>query len=174
MTWGSRTIALVRRGTVESRGDANPLLRSPGDYVLVFRGFLRLALMACPDGCGEAVVVNLDPNAGPAWRLYSTKRGMTLYPSVWRDTGCRSHFIVWNDRVLLFGGDDDAVAGPDVDPALVERVAVALNQGGEISFRDIAENLDEIPWAVLDACEALVSAGRAKKGSRRGSFRARR
>lgn len=174
MTWQPRTLKLAFRGTVESRGDANALLKSPADYVLVARGYLRLCLMACPDGCGETVVVNLDPKAGPAWRLYKTRRGMSLFPSVWRDTGCRSHYVVWNDRILLFGGDHEPVAPAEVDPQLVERVALAIRGRGELGFRELADELEEIPWAVLDALQALVSAGRATRGLARGTFRSRR
>jgi len=169
----STTIPLVLRGTVESRGDANPLLQEPGDYVLVRRGQLRLALLSCPDGCGETVVVNLDARAGKAWRFYSTRRGASLYPSVWRDTGCQSHFIVWNDRILLFGSND-LESTSEVDEALARRVVGALAGRVDVDFRDLADELVEVPWEVLETCNGLVDRRLVRKGSARGTFSASR
>src|SRR5437867_10955077 len=89
------------RGSVVSRDDARPFLVASGDIVLVQRGRPRSVIMKCPCGCREELVINLDDRVGPAWRLYRDKRGLTLFPSVWRDSGCRSHFIVWHDTILM-------------------------------------------------------------------------
>ena len=75
-----------------------PILHEPGEAVLVSRGHDRLLVMRCPCACGDDIIVNLDREAGPAWVLYQRRRGTSLYPSVWRDTGCGSHFVVWEDR----------------------------------------------------------------------------
>ena len=88
------------KGEVEFRRDADDLTLAPGDSVAVVRGRPRSFVMACPDGCGERLTINLDQRSGLAWRLYETSRGVTLFPSVWRDSGCRSHFIVWHDTIL--------------------------------------------------------------------------
>src|SRR4051812_45982925 len=89
------------RGSVASRDDARPQLQEAGDVVLVERGCLRSAVIKCPCGCGEELVINLDRRVGPAWRLYRDERGLTLYPSVWRDSGCCTHFILWHDTVFM-------------------------------------------------------------------------
>jgi hypothetical protein len=61
-----------------------------------------------PRGCGEVFPINLDPRAGPAWRLYSDpRRGVSLYPSVWRESGCESHYVIWRNRIYLFGRYED-------------------------------------------------------------------
>jgi hypothetical protein len=59
----------------------------------------------CPCGCGEIVSVNLMPGNENAWTLdYKPKRGISLWPSVWLTSGCRSHFILRNNKArLLFG-----------------------------------------------------------------------
>src|ERR1700723_1237022 len=59
----------------------------------------------CPCGCGEIVSVNLMPGNESAWTLdYKPKRGISLWPSVWLTSGCRSHFILRNTKArLLFG-----------------------------------------------------------------------
>lgn len=57
------------------------------------------AVMACPCGCGAVIELLLSPNARPRWTL--TERGdlPTLHPSVWRSTGCRSHFWVRDGQI---------------------------------------------------------------------------
>ncbi len=60
--------------------------------------------MRCPCGCGETIELMLIREAKPRWDLIvDAKDRPTLRPSVWRRTGCRSHFwlragrIVWCD-----------------------------------------------------------------------------
>src|SRR5712692_1655241 len=122
-----RLVQLRIRGTVSSRSDASEMLTQPGDAVLVERGRPRLLVLMCPDGCGEELVVNVDRQAGKAWRLYRPRDSLTLFPSIWRDTGCQSHFIVSRGRIFLFGVDrerdeqDDAwrdVFGPTQEEVL--------------------------------------------------------
>ena len=92
----------VLTATVERRHEADALTARPGDAVLVHRGRARSLVMACPDGCGERLTVNLDPEAGPAWRAYQTPRGLTLYPSVWRESGCKT-------GAIRLGGEIDVI-----------------------------------------------------------------
>src|SRR5438105_3352414 len=91
------------RAEVQHRHEGDALLKSPGDAVLVNRGRPRSLLIACPDGCGETLVVNLDQRSGPAWRFYRHASGVSLSPSVWREGGCESHFIVWRGRIIWCG-----------------------------------------------------------------------
>jgi hypothetical protein len=146
---------------VERRADATPVLHEAGEAVLVSRGYDRLLVMRCPCGCGEDIIVNLDRAAGPAWVLYRHRRGASLFPSVWRVSGCGSHFVVWNDRILLFSGawrwsENACEWDRDVD----ERVlAFIRDHAGAVGFRELAEQLQEIPWSVLAACRRLSSAG---------------
>lgn len=49
----------------------------------------------CPCGCREKLELALIPEVSPSWRLKINDEGLpTLHPSVWRKTGCRSHFWV--------------------------------------------------------------------------------
>src|SRR5438309_1731714 len=97
-----RVHRLQFRGTVSSRSESSGMLRAPGDAVLVKRGRPRVLLLMCPCGCGEELAILLDDRAGPAWRFYLRGGSITVFPSVWRDTGCESHFILWKDRIYLF------------------------------------------------------------------------
>ncbi len=163
------------RGTVGTRTDASVLLKSPGDAVLVSRGRPRLLLLACPCGCGEHFPINLDERAGPAWRLYRSRAGaLTLYPSVWRESGCYSHYIIWRDQILLFGESEDEFDSVLADDAMPRREAVLerLPSTGIVSFFELAEALGVVPWDVLRVCRQLVRSGLARegRGKQRGSF----
>lgn len=155
---------LVLRGEVERRHEADDVTTLPGDAVVVVRGRERSIVIACPDGCGERLTINLDPAMGPAWRLYRTSGGVTLYPSVWRDSGCGSHFIVWRDSLLWCDRwEDGNVEPPTTDTSLPQR-ARALLQDDLRPYAEIAARLSEIPWEVLRACRALARAGQAREG----------
>ena len=166
------------RAVVESRMQGNEYLRAPGDAVVVQRGRPRWLILSCPCGCGAELLINLDPRAGPAWRLYKDARlGYTVYPSIWRDTDCESHFIIWRDTIFLFGREDDYFGwiGTDEEKAvLVDAVRLRLNDQ-PIPYWEIADQLGEIPWAVLQACRELVRRGDAREsqGRDRGRFASR-
>jgi Family of unknown function (DUF6527) len=69
-------------------------------YVVEDGGRLWSALMACPDGCGQVLHMNLIPDTKPVWRLTEhADRTATLHPSVWRREGCGCHFNLRAGRV---------------------------------------------------------------------------
>jgi hypothetical protein len=62
------------------------------------------------------VAINLDKKAGTAWRIRLDVEGVTVLPSVWRATGCLSHFIIWKGRVWWCSLDNDDTDWPsDLD-----------------------------------------------------------
>lgn len=171
------TVAKIAlKAEVSSRAGASDHLAAPGDAVLITRSTPRWLLLCCPCGCGEEIPVNLDARAGKAWRLYRSEiTGLTLFPSVWRDTGCESHFIIWRDRILMFGASDYGLRDPvrfDVE-TLSDRVLNAWPEVNFASFVTVADALGEIPWDVQDACRKLVKKGRLVEAgaSRRGWYR---
>lgn len=157
---------LANKGAVEHHHDALNLISMPGDVVTVFRGCLRSLVMACPDGCGEILTINLDPRAGKAWRLFERDGLITLFPSVWRDTGCASHFILWRNRIDWL---DESWWQPSA--LLTKSVLLRLSTTKSRSYVEIADELNELPWDVSAACHALVRDGRAQADpARRGFF----
>ncbi|MBS1722983.1 MAG: hypothetical protein JSS66_08535 [Armatimonadetes bacterium] len=150
---------MSRRFTVRNHGEALRAIEQLGDVAIVSREGNRAIVMHCPDGCGEILTVNLDPRAGKAWRLFETKRGVTLFPSVWRSTGCRCHFILWDDVFFWFDGGDWAKT--EVDRNLDKRVLAELTAEFDQDFESVADRLQEIPWAILEACRRLVLTGQA-------------
>lgn len=68
--------------------------------------YLWAAAMICPCGCKEVINLNLLQKVRPQWRVKEHKDGtITLTPSVWRQNGCRSHFIVRQGRIEWFKAD---------------------------------------------------------------------
>jgi hypothetical protein len=58
-------------------------------------GFMR-----CPCGCGETLHLRFAGERRPRWRVTADAGGRaSLTPSVWRSTGCKSHFILSAGRV---------------------------------------------------------------------------
>lgn len=65
------------------------------------------AQFKCPCACGETIALSLIPRDDPSWKATVTRQGkITLYPSVWRIKGCRSHFFIRDGRVLWAIEDD--------------------------------------------------------------------
>jgi Family of unknown function (DUF6527) len=154
------------RGTGEYRDEAERLLERAGDTATVFRARARSILIKCPDGCGETLVINLDPRAGKAWTIDTRKAAITLYPSVWREDGCRSHFIIWRDYIIWCGRFDDGNEEPAYDETLEDRVLGALRVSpGPATALDLATTLDELTWDVSRALRRLVRHGRARESN---------
>jgi len=157
-----RAVRIVLKGVSGTHGEALALVRESGDIALVERGRLRALVCMCPCGCGDAITINLDRRAGKAWMLYRRGNGISLYPSVWRDSGCESHFVVWNNRVLWLEGD--WLFDEDHIDHLVSKIIPLIPNHEFVHFRDIAERIDEVPWSVLRACRKLARAGMVAEG----------
>lgn len=149
-------------GEAEYRDEAEAQLAKPGDAVLVVRGRTRSVVMACPDGCGETLVVNIDPRAGKAWRIDTRGEGLTLYPSVWRDGGCESHFIVWRGFLIWCDRLTVGNSEPRYDPSIEESVLSAMDVSTPLTAAAIADAIDEIVWDVNRAANRLVHRGLAR------------
>jgi hypothetical protein len=154
------------KGQVESRYEADDLVAVAGDAVLVHRGRPRSLVIACPDGCGANLTVNLDKRAGKAWRLFDDSRGLTLHPSVWRDSGCEAHFIVWRNHIVWC--DRHSLAGdePSYDREVEARVARALSPDPSTAD-EIADAVSDIPWEVARALDRMAKAGTVEVSKQR-------
>jgi len=78
-------------------------------YAVLEDGIPWYACLRCPCGCGATVFLSLLTEDYPSWRLSENTDGtVTLYPSVWRTTGCRSHFSIRRGHILWHrAGDSD-------------------------------------------------------------------
>lgn len=173
--WTRTSLPILWRGTFTNRAEASPKVKSPGEVALVERGRPRWLVFACPCGCGEELPVNLDARAGPAWQLYRSTSGVSLYPSVWRDTGCESHFIVWRNQILLFGAGRDFEDDADiVSEQFATAVLDALPKNALRGVDEVASDLGAVPWDVLDVCRKLVRQGLLVEGHGRERSKFRR
>lgn len=165
-------------GTVERYSEALGRLKSAGDVAIVVRqDRQRQLVMRCPDGCGDVLSINLDPESGPAWRLYRRRGSWSLFPSIDRSTGCLSHFILSRGRILWI--DWDSYCSSEHDAEFEERrqrIMSLLVSRERASFVELADELDEVPWDVLDACRRLVRDKTLEEGwgKERGTFWMRR
>jgi hypothetical protein len=155
----TRVNKLKSQGTVASHGEVARLLSNPGDYAVVERGVPRSLVMVCPDGCGETLTINLDPRSGKAWRLDKRHGELTLYPSIWRKQGCKSHFIIWRDSVKWCDRfDDQWVPSSEDQQAILQ--SLAIHRGEFVHYEVLAEECLMNPWDAAWAGRALKRKGK--------------
>jgi uncharacterized protein DUF6527 len=159
----AKSNSISYKGTIEYRGQSNDLLSRPGEFVIVKRGVPRLIIMRCPCGCGDDLLINLDPRSGDAWRLYKKSSKFSLYPSYWRDTACGSHFILWNSRIHWCYQHSEYLQDREVTAEIENTILQELSDNRYIHFLELADKLNLIPWECLQTCELLVKKGLAKK-----------
>lgn len=57
--------------------------------------------LTCPCGCGDLLEMMVLQTVKPRWDVRKDARGRpTLHPSVYRNTGCRSHFWVRSGKII--------------------------------------------------------------------------
>lgn len=69
-------------------------------YCVVSGDKPKWSLFRCPCGCESVVTLSLQRAHMPHWQVKRSRAGRPgLYPSVWRDSGCLSHFWLNDGRV---------------------------------------------------------------------------
>lgn len=159
MTEPARLVRMV--GDAEYRDQAEAALRAPGDASMVFRARPRSIVMACPDGCGETLVINLDSRADKAWLFNMRGEGLTLFPSVWREGGCESHFIVWRGHILWCDRFERGNREPPYNPEIEAAVFGAMDEVQPRSAVELADAIDELVWDVNRVANRLAARGLA-------------
>ena len=73
----------------------------PGIFYRVMRiDRPKWALFLCPCGCDTVITLSLQTAHRPHWTVRASKdQRASMRPSVWRDTGCLSHFWIVDGRV---------------------------------------------------------------------------
>jgi Family of unknown function (DUF6527) len=65
------------------------------DFIMVVHQRKPLwALFRCPCGCGNVISLSLQKLHSPHWRVKKRAGMPSLYPSVWQNKGCCSHFWI--------------------------------------------------------------------------------
>jgi hypothetical protein len=72
------------------------------EFVLVrYKGKCYWVMFNCPCGCGEVISLPLQEPHKPRWSVYVDENGTpSLVPSIWRNTGCMSHFILRSGKIV--------------------------------------------------------------------------
>jgi len=73
-------------------------------YTIGENGNLWHVVLVCPCGCGATIALNALPDDSPRWALTEEAGGPTLCPSVWRTSGCRSHFVLRRGEIIWCRG----------------------------------------------------------------------
>ncbi len=159
MTEPARIVRMLE--PVEYRDQAETSLTTPGDASMVVRVRPRSIVMACPDGCGETLVINLDGRAGKAWSFDMRGEGLTLFPSVWREGGCASHFIVWRGHILWCDRFERGNREPTYDPSIEGAVLDAMDEVQPRSAVELADVTGGLVWDVNRVAGRLAERGLA-------------
>ena len=81
-------------------------------YLVGENGYVWAAAMLCPCGCGDIIKLNLLKKARPCWSVKEHRDGcITISPSIWRKTGCKSHFIIFHGTIHWCTFYDDMPEG---------------------------------------------------------------
>ena len=69
-------------------------------YIIGLRTEPWQAAFICPCGCNAIIQLNLLREASPRWKVYTKRNKVTLYPSINRRVGCKSHFYIRKGKVI--------------------------------------------------------------------------
>ncbi len=60
----------------------------------------ELLVLKCPCGCNQDIMLNLLKDTKPKWDFdFTSNAEINIYPSIWRNIGCKSHFFIKNGKV---------------------------------------------------------------------------
>jgi hypothetical protein len=76
----------------------------PGFLYIVGEGLhIWFVGMVCPCGCGDVLKLSLMEESRSCWTLVIHRdRTVTLWPSIAREVGCRSHFNIRRSKVIYW------------------------------------------------------------------------
>jgi hypothetical protein len=79
---------------------SNETVKAGEFYHVVYSGVDYWVLFRCPCGCGDLISLTLQKSHNPHWQVSTShSHRPTLYPSVWRNKGCKSHFWVHDGSI---------------------------------------------------------------------------
>lgn len=94
---------LFKEKKIYRREYVSDIPKNPQPYKVYILGGTKnpfLAVIQCPCGCGESLHMNLLSSRNPCWKLYfDNNEIVTFEPSLWKNTGCRSHFHLINGEI---------------------------------------------------------------------------
>lgn len=81
------------------------LPEDPNEHILYLEGNgkevdLWYALLKCPCGCGDNLMLNLMTDTKPCWKVNISNNRPSIFPSIWRTKKCKSHFWLTQGKVV--------------------------------------------------------------------------
>ncbi len=71
------------------------VLNKENIYIAGESGHYWYICFLCPCGCGEIIQLSTLVNDNPKWSFIKHRnKTITIYPSIWRTSGCKSHFFI--------------------------------------------------------------------------------
>lgn len=92
----------------QSLSDFPSIIKGDIVYLIGEKKCKWVAAFICPCGCKEVIQLNLLKEGSVCWKVTLHRdRSVTIRPSVWRTTGCRSHFTIRRGQLNWFGDLSD-------------------------------------------------------------------
>lgn len=89
-----------RRFQIEYVEDIPELISNKLIFIVQDGNEPELLVFKCPCGCEADIILNLLKDASPRWSYELNDEGtIDIYPSVWRNIGCKSHFFVKDSNI---------------------------------------------------------------------------
>ncbi len=99
--WFHRFLHQDRIYSVETCEDMPDTVRADVLYLVGEAKHPWAAALLCPCGCAQTISLSLIRDDSPSWSVRRHRDGSaSLFPSVWRTKGCRSHFFLRNNRIV--------------------------------------------------------------------------
>ena len=99
-------VRFYKRLSSDFRGIQSTTVNDPPETVIAGRLYLIgdpgqwwLAILRCPCGCGADIQLPMSMGADPCWRVSGSNDKPSLWPSINRTTGCRSHFFLRRGKI---------------------------------------------------------------------------
>lgn len=85
---------------IVSKAPGNATIDDGQFITVIYENIPYWAIFKCPCGCGTVISLSLQKIHRPSWTVEKSKTGRpSLYPSVWQNKGCCSHFWIKEGRV---------------------------------------------------------------------------
>lgn len=80
---------------------SNDLINEAEFIAVFYKSKPIWALFKCPCGCGYVITLPLQKPHILRWSIHKSEFGRpTLYPSIWQNKGCYSHFWIEDGKVI--------------------------------------------------------------------------
>lgn len=80
---------------------SNELIKEREFVTVIYKSKPIWALFKCPCGCGYVITLPLQKPHKPKWKIFESEFGRpSLYPSVWQNKGCYSHFWIEDGKLI--------------------------------------------------------------------------